>query len=388
MKTHAFAVAAALLAMSAVTAVSADPAADFKAGNLDAAERGYAAALATNPKDQAAILGLARIRLYENRLDEADKLAGSLPDADNVISPAGRILATSLHRRKALEAASSDVPAGGTIVRFELTDPLPIVKVRVNGKDAFFLIDTGAPDAALDPAFATELGIVGKDAGNFTYAAGQQGKVQSAVVEKLQVGDAIVHQMPVTLLPTRNFKIDDAHRIDGVIGTGFLYHFLAALDYAHDRLTVRPRTASADFERDAEAKHDDIVPMWLVGDHFICARPRVNDGPERIFNIDTGGAGVGVMPSPATLADSHIVLDTAHASTGQGGGGVVKVIPFTASVTLGSIKRDDVPGLSTPEGSPYGIFPFDVGGSISHIFFRPYALTFDFTAMKMVIDKP
>jgi hypothetical protein len=39
MKTHAFAVAAALLAMSAVTAVSADPAADFKAGNLDAAER-------------------------------------------------------------------------------------------------------------------------------------------------------------------------------------------------------------------------------------------------------------------------------------------------------------------------------------------------------------
>ena len=41
-----------------------------------------------------------------------------------------------------------------------ITDPLPILKVRVNEKaDAYFLLDTGAPTASLDPAFASELGI-------------------------------------------------------------------------------------------------------------------------------------------------------------------------------------------------------------------------------------
>ena len=125
--------------------------------------------------------------------------------------------------------------------------------------------------------------------------------------------------------------------------------------------------------------------MWLFGDHFILARAKMNDGPERLFNIDTGGAGVGVMPSPASMADSKVKLDTAHSGEGQGGGGSVKVIPFTATVQLASIKRDDVPGLYTPDGNQYGLFPFDIGGSLSHQFFRPYALTFDFVAMKLVV---
>jgi len=66
----------------------------------------------------------------------------------------------------------------------------------------------------------------------------------------------------------------------------------------------------------------------------------------------------------------------------------VKVVPFSASVRLADLTAEGVPGLYSPEGNPYGIFPFDVGGSLSHIFFKPYALTFDFQAMKMVVEKP
>jgi len=44
----------------------------------------------------------------------------------------------------------------------------------------------------------------------------------------------------------------------------------------------------------------------------------------------------------------------------------------------------------------YGAFPpslesslgFDVGGIISHQFFRPYAVTFDFRNMQLILRKP
>jgi hypothetical protein len=362
---------------------------DFKRGDLSAAEAGYVTALAANPKDPAALLGLARIRLFQDRRADAERLATEVPAGEPNAAAAGRVLAEVKRREAALDPANVDVPASGTKVPFVVTDPLPIVKVRVNDKaDAYFLIDTGAAEAALDPDFASELGITVEEGGTGVFAGGKTARFKRAVLDSLSLGDAKVRHLAVTLFPTRAFRLDGTHRLDGIIGTGVLYRFLATLDYPHGLLFLRPRGDSADCERAAANAHDAVAPMWLVGDHFIFAHARVNDGPEGLFNIDTGGAGVGVMVSPATLADSHVTLDTAHASEGQGGGGPVKLVPFTAKVRFASIERADVPGTYTPEGNQYGIFPFDAAGTLSHLFFRPYALTFDFVAMKLVVHQP
>jgi hypothetical protein len=55
-------------------------------------------------------------------------------------------------------------------------------------------------------------------------------------------------------------------------------------------------------------------------------------------------------------------------------------------VTLGTRRVDGVTGLFTPDGDPYGIFPFPVRGTVSHGYFRTCALTFDFDAMKLVMQ--
>jgi hypothetical protein len=69
------------------------------------------------------------------------------------------------------------------------------------------------------------------------------------------------------------------------------------------------------------------------------------------------------------------------------GAGPVTVLPFIAEVTLGSLTGQAIRGHYTPDGSANGIFPFEVQGSISHGFFRPYALTIDFDAMLLVIQQ-
>ncbi|MBM3293005.1 MAG: hypothetical protein FJY82_00610 [Candidatus Aminicenantes bacterium] len=71
---------------------------------------------------------------------------------------------------------------------------------------------------------------------------------------------------------------------------------------------------------------------------------------------------------------------------GMGGGGPVTVYPFTVDLTLGRARQEEVRGLFG--GMPPGFedrLGFRTGGIISHGFFRPFAVTFDFRAMSLYL---
>ena len=63
-------------------------------------------------------------------------------------------------------------------------------------------------------------------------------------------------------------------------------------------------------------------------------------------------------------------------------------------LTLGegehAITRHDVPGIVQRRAPSIlaGRLGFEVGGLISHAFFRPYALTLDFARMELVVTCP
>ncbi|MGB8264981.1 MAG: aspartyl protease family protein, partial [Candidatus Velthaea sp.] len=289
--------------------------------------------------------------------------------------------ATLLGRRDVRGSLANATLAGAEArVPFVAAEPLPLVTVSVNGHDALFVVDTGAPDIVLDPAFAQELGIATTAAGTGTFAGGKTGTVQHAVVDRFAAGVATVRAMPATVSPTRMVPFFPGRRVDGILGTGFFMRFTSTIDYPHAQLVFRPRGAQA------SPPSAIVVPFWLVGDHFLFARGRVNDAPEALMLIDTGLAGGGLAPTKATIDAAHIALDTQHADTGIGGGGNVAIVPFTAArVQLGAAVVHDVPGLYTPEGTPFAIFPFTTGGAVSHDFLKHFTLTFDFVRMHLVL---
>ncbi|MDQ2991649.1 MAG: retropepsin-like domain-containing protein [Candidatus Eremiobacteraeota bacterium] len=253
--------------------------------------------------------------------------------------------------------------------------------VEVNGKPAHFLIDTGGPDIIIDPDFAKEIGATVVDDGASVFAGGLRATVRRTVVDSFALGGLAVSKQAAGVLPTRGLPFGGKTSIDGVIGTGFLMHFLATIDYGHHALILAPR------ENVVVRPGATSVPMWFVGDHFIFARGAINGVP-MLMLVDTGLAGGGVMPSAASVTAAHIALDKAHATQGIGGGGPVTAVPFVAkSVALGAFTRTDVGGIYTPEGSPLSAFPFAVGGVVSHGFFSPGALTFDFANMRLIVTK-
>ncbi|GAC1655091.1 MAG: hypothetical protein NVS9B12_06020 [Vulcanimicrobiaceae bacterium] len=371
-----------LLSLHSAFAADANGDRLFKAGDLAGAQIAYRAALAANPDSAAANIAMAQIELYNNRLPSAKALAQNAERIAGHTAQTSRILREVAAREAIVkESATISVPESGMVIPFFYTDPLPLMHMTIDGKAANVLLDTGAPDVAIDPQFAKELhlkvvdtGAVGHFAGNLTR------KIQSANIEKLSVGTVTIHHLQAALIPSRNLGMFADRKVDAVVGTIFLARFLSTIDYPKGQLVLRPRTASL------TAPDAIAMPFWYVGDHFIFARGSVNSMPEALMLVDSGLAGGGFMPTDATVAAAHVKTMPADSHTGIGGGGPVEFTPLWADrLCLGAACLRDVPGMYTPGASPLTLFPFEVTGAVSHEFLKSYAVTFDFNAMQIIL---
>ncbi len=354
----------------------------FAAGDFDAAQQSYETTLQTDPHNAGAELGLARIALYHNDLASLEIHARALAVDDPSDPRAMRYLAAIPFRRADAPDLRADPLTGEASIPLVQIDPLPVLEGSVDGQPARLLLDTGGTGLDLASTFAQKLGIATHAAGQGVFAGGLHADVRQGHVNRLDLGTATVRSLPVSVVD----RIPPD--VDGVLGTNVLYEFLSTIDYRNRRLILRPKAESATFERAAAARGATIVPMLLAPDHFIFVRARAGKGPEALYNVDTGGGGIGVQLTKTSLDAAGIVPDTTHSGDFAGGGGAAHTVPFVADVTLGERTWHDIPGLYFDNGDQYGIFPFAVAGTLSHELFKRGALTFDFTAMKMTFDAP
>jgi hypothetical protein len=385
------ALAAILCAALPIATPAASPVASadaaYAAGDFATALSGYQDAVRRSPNDPAAHVGRARLALYGNDLDTAEREAARALQLDPSNDAAARLQTQIAQRREASVPAGLPPGVDQVTIPFIQLDPLPLVLVHVNGVKAFFIVDTGAPNVVLDPGFARLLHVKSTPSGTGTFAGGKTATVGTGTVQYFDIGAVSAMNVPVTILPTRKFP-GFGKRVDGIVGMGFLMHYTATIDYGGKALMLRARSpeVSASLESQAAASGAVAVPFWLVGDHFVFARGHIGDAPESLLLVDTGLAGGGVMPTQATVDAAQLQLQTNKATTGLGGGGAVQVIPLVVPlVSLGAFQRQNVAGFVDAQGSALAHFPFTVGGVVSHQFFEPGTLTYDFTSMRLYL---
>jgi hypothetical protein len=234
----------------------------FKKGSFAEAEKIYREVLTKNPKDFRSNLRLGHIALLANRLDDAQKwLAQAIelkPRETEYISLLAEVwyrkdkfeLAAPLLRSIGREAMAKKLESfknvspyqiegetRSTSLRFVMTDPLPVIQVRVNGSEAVnFFIDTGGPEVMVDTDFAKEMGTAQFGSETGVFAGGQKSGFQHGRVDSLSLGDFVVKDVPVALMDVRRFSqpIFGGKRVDGIVGTVLLYHF-----FSHHRLSQR-----------------------------------------------------------------------------------------------------------------------------------------------------
>ena len=396
----------------------------FQLGKFAEAGELYSRIAARDPTDYSATLQLGRVALLSNRLDDAQKWfekAMSLRPND---TDAKVMLAEAFYRRDDFQKAAAslsglDVRSNkliieqyptlnvamlksfkgqtpyelhgdgtSTRVKFVKTDPLPVVNVRVNGgKEVTFFIDTGGSEVTLDTDFARELGVPQFGAVQGTFSGGQHTNVQLGRIESLTVGDWTVKNVPTAMLPLRQLSEGLAvKQINGIIGTTLFYHFLTTMDYPRGELVLRRKDAKSLEEFTKSAGKRVVVPIWMASDHFMVGWGRVETLPPSLLFVDTGLVGAGVKLAESVIKEAGIKLEENKAFEGAGGGGKLKIVPYTVhQLSFGDIKEENVPGLYDGPFPWENMFGFHLAGMVGHDFFKPYAVTFEFDNMQIFL---
>jgi hypothetical protein len=219
-----------------------------------------------------------------------------------------------------------------------------------------------------------------------TFAGGQHAEVQNGRIESLSVGDWTIRNLPVAILALRQLSQSfGVKRIDGIIGTNLLYHFLATLDYPRGELVLRQKTPTS-LEQFATSLKGVAVPFWIAGDHFMVGWGRVETLPPTLLFVDSGLAGAGVKLAEPAIKSAGIRLEEDKAYEGAGGGGALKIVPYTVrQLSFGGLQEHDVPGLYDGPFPWENSFGFYLAGMVGHDFFKPYAVTFDFENMRILL---
>ncbi|MFL6501063.1 MAG: aspartyl protease family protein [Candidatus Udaeobacter sp.] len=397
----------------------------FQAGKFTEAGKLYSQVVAQNPEDYSAILQLGRIALLSNRLDDAQKWLETAITLHPENADPKIMLAEAFYRRddfqkaaaalKGIDVSSNklvreqyptlnvamfesfkgqtpyELEGNGTSTRlkFVKTDPLPLINVRVNGgKGVTFFIDTGGSEVTLDTDFAKELGVPLFGAVQGTFSGGQHAEVQLGRIESLTLGEWTVKNVPTAMLPLRQLSAGfGVKQIDGVIGTTLLYHFLSTMDYPRGELVLRRKTAETLDEFTRSTGKRVAVHIWMASDHFMVGWGRVETLPPTLLFVDTGLMGAGVKLAESAIKEAGIKLEQNKAAEGAGGGGKLKLVPYTVhQLSFGDIKEENVQGVYDGPFPWENMFGFHLAGMVGHEFFKPYAVTFDFQNMQIFLQ--
>ncbi|WP_329427115.1 aspartyl protease family protein [Streptosporangium sp. NBC_01495] len=384
----------------------------FKEGRFAAAERGYRHLLREDPRNAHAFAQVGYIALLSNRFRDAEKHLSKAVDLQSGDVASAQRLAecfirqdqparavpllqsTGRPRDKAYADLYSHISgkpwqihgAQSAHVPFATLDPVPAVEATLNGgKPRTFWLDTYAT-LDLSREMAEEAGIRAVASHSGGVANNQPITIWLGILDSFKIGDIEIRNLPVQWSDARRPPLPDGSPAAGAFGTTIFYHFLTTMDYAGRALILRRKTKTP-----PRARATDRLPLWLAGDHFPCTLGSLGDYGPRMVTVDTGGIRSGVDTTVEIAERLGMKVDYDHPIEQPG----AKLYPITAErISLGRAVGRNLrghaaekvfPGFPGPGQSAQ--FGFDLIANFSHEFFKPFAITFDYTDMHLHITR-
>lgn len=241
----------------------------LKAGEFTEAEAVYSEIVKKKPDNYQAALSMGRVNLYKNSLEESEKWLKKAIRLNPEEKEPKALLAEAFYRRDNFQEAAplfraiDKIPMADklqylsgrdaykvesesdvTSVEFVQTDPLPIVKMRINNsQEILFVIDTGGWELIIDTELAEEVGAKKFGEATATFAGGKKAPNYHGAVDRVEIGDFIIKNVPVNINDSPKMAAGMFEKpIRGIIGTVFLYHFIFTLDYPDGKLILERKT--------------------------------------------------------------------------------------------------------------------------------------------------
>jgi tetratricopeptide (TPR) repeat protein len=367
-------------------------------------------ALGLDARDPVALAGLGKIALFKDDLDNALPLLEAAAKIDD--TALGDLFAARI-RAGQYEAAAdiaADVNQQGReemlrrmaetelyqmsdskpviSLRWKRSHPVPLVRVRLNGRVMLMAIDTGASDLLIDDSAARLARVEPMAYDALTFWAGSRQAVRNAMVQSLKLGDLEIRNIPAGIISLRRWSLEvnpRGERVAGVIGLNLLRRLNPTLDYGKQRLILRRDTAA--YKRPVGAM---AVPFEVWGESELMVYGSLAGGRRMAMMIQTGVPNCGVG-APREVMEEIGVKPGAVARLVKGAGQWLQGVPWTPvtvpSVAIGPVVQSNVAGwqdaLSSIEMWRHGVRR---DALISHDFFAKKAVTIDWENHELVFE--
>jgi tetratricopeptide (TPR) repeat protein len=260
-------------------------------------------------------------------------------------------------------------------------DRRPYIRVKLNGRDALFVIDTGSGFTVISKEAAKRFGVSEIARGGKSQGVGGTGQfpIVYGLIKSIQIGEARVKMIPCFIRPFHgNPERAAEDRADGFIGLSILSHFLTELDYKESRIRL---DRSENRTSPTATPGGALIPFRTTQNGLISVESEF-DGNQHLNVILDSGASSTVISSAAVgrlkLTDQIIKGQTTSVVGAAGVSDNVQLL-FLRKCRVAEVQQNNLRALVLDFNAINETSGFEQSGILGGDFLRNFNLTIDFS---------
>jgi len=275
-------------------------------------------------------------------------------------------------------------------VQFYLgSDRRPYMRVKINGREGLFVIDTGSGFTVISAESAKRLGIFEIARGGNSQGVGGTGKFEIiyGLIRSLQFGDVKVKMVPCFIRPFHAFEDRPvAERADGFIGLSILSHFITEIDYQGnmmklDRNLNRPDLATP-------LPDTTIVPFRTTQNGLISIETEFNGTDTVNAILDSGASSTAISMVAVDRLKMRDQIIKGQTTNVVGAAGITNNVEmlFLRNCRVADLRQNNLRALVLDFGAINETSGFEQSGILGGDFLRHFRVTIDFLRTHVVLQ--
>jgi predicted aspartyl protease len=268
-------------------------------------------------------------------------------------------------------------------------DRRPFLRVKLNGRDALFVVDTGSGFTVISREAAKRFGVSEIAKGGKSQGVGGPGKfpIVYGLIRSIDIGAATVRMVPCFIRAFHgNQEREAGERADGFIGLSILSHYLTELDYKERKLRLNRRTGSS---LPAAGPDVAVVPFRTTQNGLMSVETEL-DGKNTVnIILDSGASSMVISAAAVERLKLHDQLIKGTTKSVIGAAGVthnVEVL-FIRNCKVADIEQRNLEALVMDFNAINETSGFEQSGILGGDFLQHFRLTIDFNRAQVAFRR-
>jgi tetratricopeptide (TPR) repeat protein len=276
-----------------------------------------------------------------------------------------------------------------TEVPFQLgVDRRPYIRLKINGRDAKFVIDTGSGFTVISKEAAKKFKVSEIARGGRSQGVGGSGKfaIVYGLIKSLDLNDIKIRSIPCFIRPFHGDKDGENNlQADGFIGLSVLSHFLTELNYQDNVIRLNQETKRT--MPVVAQSGTTVVPFRTTQNGLISIETEL-DGKNRINAILDSGASSTVISIAAVerlRMQEQIIKGQTTRVIGAGGVSDNVELLHIRNCRVADLRQDNLRALVLDFDAINETAGFEQSGILGGDFLRHFSVTIDFVRAEVVL---